>query len=139
MRGGPGHGAGAADVLSVQDHGSYHHGFRPGEVVLVAQRRPGQLAVWRQGRPDDVVTVPVQDDYSTLRVRPQYWAIDMPVQLTGEWAAGWSGGVSAAPRSSEETVLLRETNSSTSVRAVDTQRLSVLSLSRGVIGSCDVT
>ena len=126
-------------MLSVQDHGSYHHYFPPGEVVLVAQRRPGQLAVWRQERPDDVATVPVQDDYSTLRVRPDRWAIDMPVQLTGEWGARWSGGVSAAPRSSEETVLLRETNSSTSVRAVDTQRLSVLGLSRGVKGSHGVT
>ena len=100
-------------MLSVQDHGTYHHDVPSGEEVLVVQRRPGQLAVWRQGRPDDVAAVAVQDDYSTLRVRPWRWAIDMPVQLTGEWAAGWSGGVSAAPRSNEETVLLRGTKSST--------------------------
>ncbi|XP_034240730.1 CD320 antigen-like [Thrips palmi] len=57
--------------------------FRPGEVVLEAQHRRGQFAVWRRGRPDDVVQVPVEADYGTLRVRPYVWVDDMPVQFNG--------------------------------------------------------
>ncbi|XP_034252133.1 low-density lipoprotein receptor-related protein 1-like isoform X2 [Thrips palmi] len=70
--------------------------LRPGEVVLEVQHRPGQLAVWRQGRPDDVVEVPVGADYGTLRVRPYYWGTDMPVRYTGD-----SLPASAAPAECE--------------------------------------
>ncbi|XP_034252339.1 low-density lipoprotein receptor-related protein 1-like [Thrips palmi] len=67
----------------VKEHWRGRRFFRPGEVVLEVQHRPGQLAVWRQGRPDDVAEVPVEADYGTLRVRPFNWATDMPVQFTG--------------------------------------------------------
>ncbi|XP_034252299.1 low-density lipoprotein receptor-related protein 2-like [Thrips palmi] len=67
---------------SVKENRGSGPDFSPGEVVLEVQHRPGQLAVWRQGRPDDVVEVPVGADYGTLRVRPFYWVADMPVQFT---------------------------------------------------------
>ncbi|XP_034252317.1 uncharacterized protein LOC117651887 [Thrips palmi] len=73
--------------------------FAPGEVVLEVQHRPGRLAVWRQGRPDDVVEVPVEADYGTLRVRPSYWVADMSVQFTGASSPAAQGlpGSTASP------------------------------------------
>lgn len=60
-----------------------------GEFVLVVQFRDdgndgnGTLAVWLQGKPDDVMVVPyVPQDYNTLRIRPNYFVSDMPVQFS---------------------------------------------------------
>ncbi|XP_034249691.1 uncharacterized protein LOC117650393 isoform X2 [Thrips palmi] len=67
----------------LEAHISGPHNFVFGEVVLEAQHRPGRLAVWPQGRPEDAAEVPVEADYGTLRVRPYVWSADMPVQFTG--------------------------------------------------------
>lgn len=68
----------------VQEEGVHDHDLPPGELVLVVQRRDVELAVWREGRPDDVALVPVKAHYLSLRVRPTLWSSAMPVQFTGE-------------------------------------------------------
>ncbi|XP_034232646.1 low-density lipoprotein receptor-related protein 1-like [Thrips palmi] len=71
----------SCDAPTYRRDGDYLH-FEEGELVLEVQHRPGQLAVWRLGRPDDEAVVAVGADYARLRVRPYNWATDMPVQFT---------------------------------------------------------
>ncbi|XP_034231038.1 uncharacterized protein LOC117639466 [Thrips palmi] len=67
-----------------QESGShgYVHELLSGEVAVEVQRRASELAVWRQGHPEDVVTVPIEADFRKLVVRPFKMWSDMPVQFT---------------------------------------------------------
>ncbi|XP_034256716.1 SCO-spondin-like [Thrips palmi] len=68
-----------------QESGShgYVYDLPSGEVAVEVQRRASELAVWRQGHPEDVVTVPIEENFGKLTVRLfQMWN-NMPVQFTG--------------------------------------------------------
>ncbi|XP_034252950.1 low-density lipoprotein receptor-related protein 8-like isoform X7 [Thrips palmi] len=91
------HGWGCSDS---KDHGAIGHFFTPSEMLLEVQRRPGELAVWRKGRPDAVAVVPVGENYDTLKVRPFYWSSDMAVQFS----------VPASACGNAEPVLTKEGN-----------------------------
>ncbi|XP_034241695.1 low-density lipoprotein receptor-related protein 2-like [Thrips palmi] len=71
----------AVECSAEQSFGQYDREFPAGGVVLQIQRRPGELAVWRHGRPDDVAVVPVADSNDSLRVWPHFWSSIMPVQF----------------------------------------------------------
>ncbi|XP_034232838.1 low-density lipoprotein receptor-like [Thrips palmi] len=71
--------------------GNYNSGARPAEhfrsgyLVFEAERRAGQLAVWLQGHPDKVATLPAPSASSdTLNVRPDHWNNDMPAAFIND-------------------------------------------------------
>lgn len=75
----------------MQVHKEDFPSFQTGEVALVVKRQPGceiqgrgELAVWRRSKPSDVVTVRVQEDYTTLRVTSLMEHARLPVKFTGE-------------------------------------------------------
>lgn len=90
---GPGRCAADAVLTCAELQGGaqgYVYNFHTGEVAVQVQRRPSELAVWREGRPDNVATVPIEADYDTLWVRPYKMWTDMPVQFSGGYSIGYS-------------------------------------------------
>lgn len=56
-----------------------------GNLSLVVQRRPGQLAVWAAGRPDSVGLVDAPDGGLTLRLRSFFHNHDFNAEFGGEY------------------------------------------------------
>ncbi|KAJ1520341.1 hypothetical protein ONE63_004539 [Megalurothrips usitatus] len=61
--------------------GKVYHYYNPGQLRFFVNRRDSELAVWLDGHPDVVATVPVQEGQTRLRVKPAVWRADMPVEL----------------------------------------------------------
>ncbi|XP_034246739.1 uncharacterized protein LOC117648352 [Thrips palmi] len=53
----------------------------PGPVTLVFERRPSSLRVWLPDHPDKAVSVADGGGSDLLRIRPDVWVSDMPVDF----------------------------------------------------------